>query len=122
MWVELLREKFSTDRIGFHLDIGHSRNNAPISGRENLSDWYVEMGSMLNGWHLHQVGYNAGVFSNHQPLCGFYEKLISLGGLFMALRAGQLKKAPMFLESRTWDGNVQAYGKLMAGALCRTGN
>jgi hypothetical protein len=121
-WVELLREKFSTDRIGFHLDIGHCRNNAPISGKENLSDWYCCMGYLVNGWHLHQVGDNGGVFSNHQPLCGFYDKLISLGGLFMALRAGQLKKAPMFLESRTWDGNVQAYGKLMAGALCRTAN
>ncbi len=113
MWVELLREKFSTDLIGFHLDIGHSRNNAPISGRENLSDWYVKMGDLLNGWHLHQVEHKNGEFSNHRPLTGFYDKLISLGGLFMAHRAGQLKKAPMFLEARTWEGNVQSYRKLM---------
>jgi hypothetical protein len=113
LWIELLREKFSTDKIGFHLDVGHARNNAPISGRENLSDWYAEMGDLLNGWHLHQVEHKNGEFSNHRPLTGFYDKLISLGGLFMAHRAGQLKKAPMFLESRTWAGNVEAYNKLM---------
>ena len=36
----------------------------------------------------------------------------TLGGLFMALRAGQLSHAPMFLESRTWEGNRQAFLKL----------
>ena len=112
LWIELLREKFSTDKIGFHLDVGHARNNAPISGRENLSDWYVEMGDLLNGWHLHQVEHKEGKFFNHRPLTGFYDKLIVLTGLFMAQRAGQLKKAPMFLESRTWEGNVEAYTKL----------
>ncbi len=30
----------------------------------------------------------------------------------MALRAGQLNDAPMFLESRTWEGNRQAFLKL----------
>ena len=112
MWVELLRERFGNEKIGFHLDIGHCRNNAPISGRENLSDWYSCMGDLVNGWHLHQVEHKNGEFFNHRPLCGFYDKLISLGGLFMAQRAGQLKKAPMFLEARTWEGNVEAYCKL----------
>lgn len=111
-WIMLLREKFSTDSIGFHIDIGHCRNNAPISGRENLSDWYLQMGDLINGWHIHQVGYDNGKFSNHQPLNGFYEKLISLGGLFMAYRTGQFKEVPMFLEARSFAGNIQAYKNL----------
>ena len=111
-WITLLRESFSTDLIGFHLDIGHCRNNAPISGRENLSDWYCSMGDLVNGWHLHQMTASHGKFTNHAPLKGWYEKLISLGGLFLALKAKQLKPAPMFLESRTWEGNKEAYLKL----------
>ena len=111
-WILLLQEKFSSDLIGFHLDIGHCRNNAPISGRENLSDWYCAMGGLVNGWHLHQVAYHDGKFTNHTPLTGWYDKLISLSGLFMALRAGQLNHVPMFLESRTWEGNRQAFLKL----------
>ena len=70
------------------------------------------MGGLVNGWHLHQVAYHDGKFTNHTPLTGWYDKLISLGGLFMALRAGQLNHAPMFLESRTWEGNRQAFLKL----------
>ena len=112
-WILLLRGYFGTTRIGFHLDIGHARNNAPISGWENLSDWYAAMGDLLDGWHLHQVKVKDGKFSNHHPLTGFYDKLISLGGLFLALRAGQLPRAPMFLESREWAGNAEAYAAWM---------
>ena len=111
-WITLLREKFSTDLIGFHLDIGHCRNNAPISGRENLSDWYCAMGDLVNGWHLHQVTEQGGKFTNHVPLNDWYGKLISLSGLFLALRAGQVKKAPMFLEARTWEGNRLSFLEL----------
>jgi len=114
-WILKLRERFGTDRIGFHLDIGHARNNAPISQGENLSDWYAALGDFLNGWHLHQVKPDAGSFLNHHPLTGFYDKLISLGGMFLALNSGQLpRRAPMFLESREWEGNVKAYAALTA--------
>ena len=71
------------------------------------------MGDLINGWHLHQVEHKQGKFFNHMPLTGFYDKLIVLTGLFMAARSGQLKVAPMFLESRTWQGNMEAYTKLM---------
>ena len=120
-WILKLRERFGTDRIGFHLDVGHARNNAPISQRENLSDWYAGLGELLNGWHLHQVKPEAGAFLNHHPLTGFYDKLISLGGMFLALNSGQLpRQAPMFLESREWEGNVKAYAALTE-LLARSG-
>ena len=112
-WIMLLRKRFDTENIGFHLDIGHARNNAPISGKENLSDWYLKMGKFINGWHIHQVTQSAGKFHNHQPMTGFYDKLISLAGLFMAFRAGQLSQAPMFLESRQWADNIKAYQNLI---------
>ena len=111
-WITLLRKKFFTDLIGFHLDIGHCRNNAPISGRENLSDWYCAMGDLVNGWHLHQVTEQGGKFTNHMPLTSWYDKLISLSGLFLALRTRQVKKAPMFLEARTWEGCRRSFLEL----------
>jgi hypothetical protein len=46
-------------------------------------------------------------------MTGFYDKLISLAGLFMAFRAGQLSPAPMFLESRQWEDNIKAYQNLI---------
>ena len=111
-WIELLRKTFSTERIGFHMDIGHARNNAPFSGRENLSDWYCELGKIINGWHFHQVTEEKGVFHNHKNMSGFYEKLISLGGWFMADMAGQLSKAPVFLEIRTFAGCMESWSRL----------
>lgn len=111
-WIELLRKEFSTNRIGFHMDIGHARNNAPFSARENLSDWYCELGCMVNGWHFHQVTQENGGFRNHKNLSGFYEKLISLGGWLMADRAGQLTDAPVFLEIRTFAGCRESWLRL----------
>ena len=112
-WIMLLRGRFNTNLIGFHLDVGHARNNAPIAGKENLSDWYLKMGHLINGWHIHQVVNKDGKFSNHQPMTSFSQKLICLNGLIMALQKGQLNNAPMFLEARTWPGNVESYTKLI---------
>ncbi|MBO4631182.1 MAG: metallophosphoesterase family protein [Lentisphaeria bacterium] len=111
-WIELLRERFAPAEIGFHMDIGHARNNAPFSGRENLSDYYCELGRMVNGWHFHQVVQSKDGFLNHQKLTGFYDKLISLGGWFMARRNGQLADAPVFLEVRDMEENKGSYLRL----------
>jgi hypothetical protein len=108
----LLRSTFNTDLIGIHLDIGHARNNAPISGKENLSDWYSKMGHLINGYHIHQVTHHDGKFSNHKPMLSFSQKLICLNGLTMAQHYGQLNNAPMFLEAKTWPGNVESYNSL----------
>ena len=112
-WIELLRERFAPAKIGFHMDLGHARNNAPFSGRENLSDYYCELGHLVNGWHFHQVVQSKDGFLNHQKLTGFYDKLISLGGWFMAWRRGQLAPAPVFLEVRDMEENKESYLRLM---------
>ncbi len=111
-WIEQLRERFAPAKIGFHMDLGHARNNAPFSGRENLSDYYRELGQMINGWHFHQVVQGKDGFLNHQKLTGFYDKLISLGGWFMAWRSGQLAPAPVFLEVRDMEENRESYLRL----------
>ena len=95
------------------MDLGHARNNAPFSGRENLSDYYCELGQLVNGWHFHQVVQSRNGFLNHQKLTGFYDKLISLGGWFMAWRSGQLADAPVFLEVKDMEENKESYLRLM---------
>ena len=91
--------------VGFHCDIGHARNNAPFSTRYPVGAWYELLGSECNGMHIHQVvDSGGGHFSNHRPLTGFFDKLISLSSLVLARRDGILPRVPMFLEIRDDKG------------------
>ena len=100
-WINSLREKTDSDRIGFHFDIGHARNNAPYSSIYNISQWFAEMGSLITGYHLHQVERNSeGCFFNHRPVTGMFGPLISFSSLFAAWNCKQINHAPMYLEIR----------------------
>lgn len=98
--IELLRS-IPGLRVGFHLDIGHARNNKPFSTRFPVGAWYETLGTEVNGMHIHQVEQAPdGTFLNHRPLTDFFEPLISLSSLVMARQRGILPRAPMFLEVR----------------------
>lgn len=87
--------------VGFHLDIGHARNNAPFSTQYPIGAWYELLGDEVNGMHLHQISPAPdGTFQNHRPLRGFFDPLVSLSSLVMARQRGILPHAPMFLEIR----------------------
>ena len=114
-WIETLRAATGNERIGFHLDIGHARNNPPFNSIENLSDFYAELGGIANGCHFHQVSPVAiqGESGNHQPFTGLYDKLISLAGFFFAWRIGQFPlNPPLFLEIRGSGRGIQTYRTL----------
>ena len=114
-WIEAVRAVSGDARIGFHLDIGHARNNPPFNSRENLSDYYAEMGPIANGCHFHQVVSRpaAGDSGNHNPFTGLYTKMISLAGYFLAWRAGQFAlNPPVFLEIRGSGLGIQNYNML----------
>ena len=100
-WILALRNRMDYANIGFHLDIGHARNNAWYASRFNVSEWYVEMGRMLTGCHLHQVAlWTSGKMENHCPIKDLFGQYISLSSFFMAWRNGQLRHVPMYLEIR----------------------
>ncbi len=102
--LEDLRQIDGVD-IGFHLDIGHARNNAPYSTLFPIGSWYEQLGACCNGMHIHQVVMDEkGKMHNHKPLLGFFDKLISLASLVLARRDGLLPSAPMFLEVRDNQG------------------
>lgn len=88
-------------RIGLHLDIGHARNNKPFEQREMLSSWYAGMRDLTAAMHVHQVSRDGDKLKNHTGFAGWFEPMISLAGLAMAWRAGQIGDVPMFLELRT---------------------
>ena len=87
--------------IGLHLDIGHARNNKPFEQREMLSSWYAGMRDLTAAMHVHQVSRDGDKLKNHTGFAGWFEPMISLSGLAMAWRAGQIGDVPMFLELRT---------------------
>lgn len=114
-WVNTLRQECNSDLIGFHLDIGHARNNAPYSQTDNISDYYCSEDLPINGFHLHQVRQLPdGSFENHGALTGFYDKLIALSGLFMARNGGFFPTdTPMILEIRGQGEGLRSYDRLV---------
>ena len=110
-FIQALRKITGSDLIGFHLDIGHARNNAPFSAIQNVSDYYNAEGLPINGFHFHQVTVQEdGLFKNHAPIREFYGKLISLAGYFIARRAGELPaEAPVILEINIPGGGIESY-------------
>ncbi len=99
-WIDALRQRMGYDGVGFHLDIGHARNNGWYASRYNLSEWYAELGGLVTGCHLHQVVKLPSGFGNHYPLDELYGRFISLSSFLMAWRTGQLRHAPLYLEIR----------------------
>ena len=97
--MELLRAGCG-QQVGFNLDIGHARNNPPLSQRYTLGAWYAEVGRHAVGYHIHQVVKEDGVLKNHTGISGVYDGLISFGSLFAGWRSGQLRPAPFIFEMR----------------------
>lgn len=88
-WVIDLAEELPG--LGFHLDVGHARNNKPYSISENISDYYAVLGNKMNAIHLHQVrGEADGTMTNHHPINEIFGKLIPLASLFCAWKTKQI--------------------------------
>lgn len=94
----------TSHRVGINLDLGHARNNAPYSQKYTLGAWYAEVGKYCVGYHVHQVESGNGVFENHMPITGHYDKLISLASFYEGLSRGILAEAPVILEIRPEGG------------------
>ena len=56
---------------------------------------------MIGAMHLHQVSRDGDALKNHTGFSSWFSPMISLAGLAMAWRCGQIGDVPMFLELRT---------------------
>lgn len=96
-FVQALATKLNAN-VGFHLDIGHARNNLALASRYNLTEWYAEMGDITNGYHIHQLTPASGKNPNHSSFINLFDAYIPLGAFMMAWHENQLNHAPIFLE------------------------
>ena len=87
-------------RIGINFDIGHARNNAPLSQKYQISTWFSQIGKYIVGYHIHQVTHTDGKFNNHMPITDIYGKLISYASLFKNWSLGKINRAPIIFEMR----------------------
>ncbi len=103
-FVNLLRRKATeaglSHRIGFHLDVGHARNNMPLVETYTLSPWYAEVGGETVGYHVHQMLQDSTGLHNHNPIPNWYGPMISYASFFRFWTAGKLNHAPVILEVR----------------------
>ena len=116
-WIAHLRGRTGYDGIGFHLDIGHARNNVPFSQYEYVSDYFNVPDLPLKGCHFHQICKLAeNHFKNHLPLDDFYGKIIPLSSYFLARRAGLVPlDMPVILEINVPGGGIRCYRKFLEG-------
>ena len=96
-------QKKCRHKVGINFDIGHARNNIPYSQKYQISTWLSQIGKYAVGYHIHQVTYNSGVFSNHMPITDIYGKLISFASFFKYWSKGIINKAPIIFEMRPQD-------------------
>ncbi len=112
-WINAVRQSVCRPELtGFHFDIGHAWNNAPYSETQTVEVWLRELGSDINGCHLHQISRNAdgSGFINHTPLTGFDNGFISLLPLLENWK--HLNRPPLFLEIRGDMGCAVSYSAL----------
>ncbi len=104
-WVETLRSQMNSPLVGFHFDLGHARNNVPYSSTQPISSWFAAMGTLINGYHLHQVKMKAdNVMENHEKITAPFDALISLASLLTAWQMNRITHAPLILEIRHGGG------------------
>ena len=106
--IRAVRERLPEQKIGAVLDIGHARNNDIFYRRYSLSHWYEALRGEIVAMHLHQVTEENGEFSNHTPITGWYQRLISLASFIRERELGGFAAAALFVECRggwesTWE-------------------
>lgn len=121
IWLYALEARLGQGACAMRLDIGHARNNAPLSQRYTLGAWYAQVGALCASYHVHQVGQEPdGALRNHLPLMDLHQSLIALDGFLWAWRAGQLTHGPLILETRSDEGARASFRALKAAILGAT--
>ena len=113
-WRDALRERLGQESCHLRLDVGHARNNAPLSQEYCLGKWYALVGGESRAYHLHQtvIRPDTGRMHNHYPITGFHDGLVSFDGFLWAWHAGVLHHGPLILEIREADGAMDTWQRL----------
>ena len=110
-----MNRRLGGNACGLRLDVGHARNNAPITESCPLGEWYAQIGGLADAYHLHQTVLDAqGKMHNHYPITGLDDGLVSFHGFLWAWRTGVLRHSPVILEIREDHGAPSTWLRLRA--------
>jgi len=102
-WKFAIEERLQRKGYGYRLDIGHARNNVPLSEDYPLGRWYGLIGPEAHGYHLHQTIKKDGKFANHYPITGFDNDFVAFDGFLCMWNLQKINHGIMILEIR--EGN-----------------
>lgn len=100
-WRNALNARLGKDACRLRFDIGHARNNIPVSQFCPLGSWYALGGQDFYTYHMHQTKmYPGSVMKNHFEIDGLDTGLVCFHGFMLAWRTGVLRHGPIILEIR----------------------
>ncbi len=119
LWRDALCERLGKNACGLRLDVGHARNNAPLTDAYPIGKWYALLGCSVGAYHLHQTVQGPdGVMHNHHPVTAWDDGgLIAFWGFLWAWRAGVLGRGPVILEIREGEGALAVWKRLQGFLL-----
>lgn len=113
-WRNALIERLGKGRCHLRLDVGHARNNKPLSQDYPIGKWYALVGRDTRGYHIHQIvtDKNDKRMKNHHPITGLHDGLVSFDGFLWAWHCGILNHSPVILEIREGEGACATWNRM----------
>lgn len=112
-WRYALNERLGKNACDIRLDIGHARNNVPVSQDYPLGKWYAVIGPYARTYHLHQTTMErGGKMHNHFPITGINDGVVSFCGFLHDWHKGILTHGPVILEIREGEGAIETYKRM----------
>ena len=113
-WRDALNKRLGKDSCHIRFDVGHARNNEPLSENYPIGKWYAMIGSEARAYHLHQTFYDKleHRMRNHHPITGWHDGMVSFDGFLWAWHAGILHHGPIILEIREGEGAAATWQRL----------
>jgi len=112
-WRDALNERLGKDSCHLRFDLGHARNNMPLSQDYPIGKWYSLIGKDSNAYHIHQtiLDKTDNSMHNHHPITGLHDGMVSFDGFLWAWHAGILKHGPIILEIREGEGACATWSR-----------
>ena len=115
-WRNALNERLGRNACHLRLDVGHARNNMPLSEPYPIGKWFASIGGEANAYHLHQTAHDkvSGRMTNHHPILGWHNGFVAFDGFLGAWKNGTLRKGPVILEIREGEGAPATWLRLQS--------
>ena len=113
-WRDALIKRLGKGSCNIRFDVGHARNNEPLSENYPIGKWYALIGHHAKAYHLHQTFYDKlqRRMYNHCPITHWHDGMISFDGFLWAWHTGLLNHGPIILEIREGEGAPATWKRL----------